>query len=180
MEYKGHNLDIKVQKEILRRSRSMCEMTRLEIERLLDEARIGRLCMAAPDGTPYSVPFPFCWADGSLYLRVAMTGRKGEILSLNDRVCFGVDAYTDMLDDYASVLIEGRLAAVSDAGEKERIRAMNSAKYNRLRRGYRPGHGRSTPIGDLPLRKIVVERVSGRRKESEPRTDEEHHGRRTA
>ena len=158
----------------------MLEMTRTEIDRLLAGARIGRLCLASRDGKPYSLPFPFCWVDGSLYLRVALTGRKGEILALNDQVCFGVDAYTDTLDDYASVLIEGRLAAVTDPQEKARIRSVNDAKYHRLRRGYRPGHGRLTALSDLPLRKIVVERVTGRRKEPELHIDEEDHGRRTA
>ena len=102
------------------------------------------------------------------------------LLTLNDQVCFGVDAYTDTLDDYASVLIEGRLTAVTDPREKARIRSINDAKYDRLRRGYRPGHGRSTALSELPLRKIVVERVSGRRKEPKPHIDEEAHGRRTA
>jgi nitroimidazol reductase NimA-like FMN-containing flavoprotein (pyridoxamine 5'-phosphate oxidase superfamily) len=146
----------------------MLEMTRREIDQLLAQARIGRLCMATPDGRPYSLPFPFCWNEGSLYVRVALTGRKGDLLRLNDHVCFEVDAFTDNLDDYASVLVEGRLVPVDDVTEKAHIKLLNDAKYDRLRSGFRPGHGRSTPLEKLPLRKIVVERLTGRKREPHP------------
>lgn len=143
----------------------MVEMTPAEIDRMLDEARIGRLCMADADGRPYLVPIPFCWADGAVYVRLPLTGRKGEVLSRNDRVCFEVDEYTGTLDHYASVLVEGRLVPVSDLGEKAAVKQLNDEKYQRLRGGYRPGHGRSTPLEALPMRKIVVEQISGRSKE---------------
>ena len=142
----------------------MTDMTPLEIEQLLSDTRIGRLCMAGHDGTPYAVPLPFCWKDGSLYLRLPLTGRKGQVLSENDRVCFEVDEFSETLDRYASVLIEGRLVSVSDLDEKARVKELNDAKYNRLRNGYRPGHGRSTVLENLPMRKVVPQSVSGRKK----------------
>jgi nitroimidazol reductase NimA-like FMN-containing flavoprotein (pyridoxamine 5'-phosphate oxidase superfamily) len=148
----------------------MIEMTRDEIDTLLEQALIGRLCLASPDGRPYCLPFPFCWANGSVYLRIGLSGRKGQILRVNDRVCFEVDSFSDTLDDYASVLIEGRLVPVDDLDEKARIRQLNDAKYQRLRRGRRTGHGRATPLEQLPLRKIVVEQLTGRKKESTPTT----------
>lgn len=146
----------------------MLDMTRDEIAQLLHDARIGRLCMAAPDGKPYSLPFPFLWAEGTLYLRVALAGRKGQILEHNNQVCFEVDTFTDNLDDYASVLVEGRLVPVDDPEERTRVKQLNDAKYSRLRGGHRPGHGRSTPLAQLPLRKILVERLTGRRKQPHP------------
>jgi nitroimidazol reductase NimA-like FMN-containing flavoprotein (pyridoxamine 5'-phosphate oxidase superfamily) len=122
--------------------------------------------MADTDGTPYAIPFPFCWFDGAIYLRLPLTGRKGNVLSRNDRVCFEVDAFTDTLDDYASVIVEGQLFEVTSVEEKLRVKAVNDAKYNRLRGANRPGHGRATPIDALPVRKIVVTQLSGRRKEA--------------
>jgi nitroimidazol reductase NimA-like FMN-containing flavoprotein (pyridoxamine 5'-phosphate oxidase superfamily) len=119
--------------------------------------------MAHPDGRPYILPFPFCRANGAIYLRVALTGRKGEILSQNPQVCFEIDTFSDTLDQYASVLAEGRLVPVTDLDEKARVRALNTAKYKRLRKGHRPGHGRQTPLEALPLCKIAIERLSGRR-----------------
>jgi len=141
----------------------MIDLSPDQIDELLDNTLIGRLCMAHPDGRPYILPFPFCWADGVIYLRVALTGRKGEILTQNPLVCFEIDTFSDTLDQYASVLAEGRLAPVTDLDEKARIRALNTAKYQRLRKGHRPGHGRQTPLEALPLCKITIERLSGRR-----------------
>ena len=143
----------------------MRDMTPDEIDHFLAGARIGRLCMAGRDGRPYSIPLPFCWLGGALYVRLPLTGRKGQILADNDRVCFEADAFTDALDDYASVLVEGRLVPVTNLSEKQRVKQANEEKYRRLRGGHRPGHGRAKPVTDLPLRKLVVEQVAGRRKE---------------
>lgn len=143
----------------------MQDMSPDDIDDFLADARIGRLCMAGRDGRPYTIPMPFCWHAGALYVRLPLTGRKGRVLAENDRVCFEADAFTDTLDDYASVLVEGRLVEVTDAAEKRRVKQANDEKYNRLRGGHRPGHGRARPAADVPLRKLVVERVGGRRKE---------------
>jgi nitroimidazol reductase NimA-like FMN-containing flavoprotein (pyridoxamine 5'-phosphate oxidase superfamily) len=146
----------------------MIDMTPDEIGQMFDDAMIGRLCMADTDGTPYSIPLPFCWANGALYLRLPLTGRKGEVLSRNNRVCFQVDAFTGSLDDYASALVEGRLVEVTRIDEKATVKVANDAKYDRLRGGSRPGHGRSTPLASLPMRKIVVTQLSGKKKEPTP------------
>lgn len=143
----------------------MIEMTAYEIDALLSRTRIGRLCMADPNGRPYAIPVPFYWDGTALYLRLPLTGRKGQILRANNRVCFEVDEYTQTLDDYCSVLIEGWLVEVTGMTERARIKQANDAKYSRLRQGYRPGHGRKTPLAELPMRKLVVEHLSGRRKE---------------
>ena len=124
--------------------------------------------MADAAGRPYTIPLPFCWTDGSVYLRLPLTGRKGVVLTQNDQVCFEVDQFTETLDEYASVLIEGRLVPVVDGSEKLRVKRCNDDKYTRLRRGYRPGHGRATAVDELPLRRIVIERIGGRKKESVP------------
>src|SRR5215213_7496700 len=99
----------------------MQDMTPDEIHRFLDDARIGRLCMAGSDGRPYTIPLPFCWLDGALYVRLPLTGRKGQVLGQNDRVCFEADEFTETLDDYASVLVEGRLVEVNGVEEKRRV-----------------------------------------------------------
>src|SRR5689334_14329309 len=104
---------------------AMREMTNAQMDDLLASARIGRLCMATSTGDPYAIPLPFCWHDGSLYLRLPMKGRKGAILVQNPRVCFEVDWYSDSLDDYGSVLIEGRMEPVISLAEKAQVKAAN-------------------------------------------------------
>ena len=140
----------------------MTEMTEEQVDRPMNDARIGRLCMADGEGRPYVIPLPFCWDEGAVYVRVALTGRKGEVLRENNRVCFEVDYFSESMEEYGSVLVEGRLVPVEDVDEKVRVKALNTSKYIRLRKGYRPGHGRSTPVEALPVQKILVEAVSGR------------------
>jgi nitroimidazol reductase NimA-like FMN-containing flavoprotein (pyridoxamine 5'-phosphate oxidase superfamily) len=146
----------------------MLPMSDREIDGLLGEALIGRLSMAGVDGRPYSIPLPFCWANSSIYLRLPLKGRKGKLLAQNNRVCFEVDTFSNTLDEYASVLVEGRLVEVTDIDEKAAVKRLNDSKYDRLRQGHRPGHGRSTPLGDLPMRKIAVEQVTGRQRSATP------------
>jgi nitroimidazol reductase NimA-like FMN-containing flavoprotein (pyridoxamine 5'-phosphate oxidase superfamily) len=144
----------------------MLEMMPHEIDEMLNESRIGRLCMADDRGRPYAIPLPFCWIDDSVYLRLPLTGRKGRILTSNSHVCFEVDQYSDDLQEYASVLVEGRLVPLSSLDEKLRVKQTNDEKYHRLRGGYRPGHGRSMPLDALPMQKIIVQSLSGRKKDS--------------
>jgi len=139
----------------------MLDMMDHEIDQLLADANIGRLCMADTHGQPYVIPLPFCWLDNGLYLRLPLTGRKGQILTTYNQVCFEVDYFSDDLDEYASVLVEGRLISVDSF---ERIKTANDEKYTRLRGGYRPGHGRGTPLDTLPMKRIAVDRISGRKK----------------
>ncbi len=141
----------------------MIAMSETEVFTLLDTALIGRLAMADSQGRPYAIPLPFCRIDRIIYLRVPMTGRKGEILGANNQVCFEIDVFTDQLDDYASVLVEGHLVPVDDLAEKARVRLLNDAKYNTLRHAWRPGHGRRTALEDLPTRKIIPTSISGRK-----------------
>ena len=144
----------------------MQDMSPCEIDQLLNDALIGRLSMADAAGRPYTIPLPFCWHDGTIYLRLPLRGRKGDVLNQNDQVCFEIDRFSETLDEYESVLIEGRLIAVESIEEKTRVKQLNDEKYNRLRRGYRPGHGRSSSLATLPMRKLAVTSCSGRKKES--------------
>jgi nitroimidazol reductase NimA-like FMN-containing flavoprotein (pyridoxamine 5'-phosphate oxidase superfamily) len=140
-------------------------MSQEEIGQLLQRSRIGRLCMADGAGRPYAIPLPFCYLDAALYLRLPPSGRKAHILAQNPKVCFEVDEFTPTLDDYCSVLLEGELVTVTDLAEKARVRQANTAKYQLLRSGNRRGHGRTTPLEELPLQKIRVESLTGRKKE---------------
>lgn len=151
----------------------MLEMSADQMDERLATTRIGRLCMATADGEPYVIPMPFCWHEGALYMRIAMKGRKGEVLAENPRVCFEVDWFSDALDDYGSILIEGCLEPVRSLDEKARVKVANDEKYARLRRGYRPGHGRQTPLEELALQKIVVRQRSGRCRENGELTNED-------
>ncbi len=142
----------------------MIEMTRQEIIELLEGALIGRIAFAR-DGEPYCIPMPFLYHRGALYFRLPPEGRKEQMLRANPRVCFEADRHAPDLSDYASVIAEGVMTPVTDLAEKAEVRRLTTEKYQRLRGGNRPGHGRAPqPLEAVPLRKIVVHTLAGRKK----------------
>ncbi len=142
----------------------MIEMEREEVEAMLQRAPIGRIAFAR-SGEPYCIPMPFLYWQGALYFRLPLDGRKGEMLAANPQVCFETDEFAADLSAYASVIAEGALVAVTDLGEKAEVRRRTGEKYTSLRGGNRPGHGRPPqPLETLPLRKMEIRALSGRRK----------------
>ncbi len=139
-------------------------MLSVEVDRLMENALLGRLGLADQALRPYVIPLPFCWLENALYLRLPDSGRKHGMLSRNAHVCFEVDWCRDDLSDYASVILEGELVIVADLEEKQRVQAASTLKYERLRGGHRPGHGRAQRLESLPLKKIVPEVISGRKR----------------
>ena len=148
----------------------MIDMTLNEIDRMLAEARIGRLCLAEVDGRPYCIPLPFCWTGGALYLRLPLTGRKGTILAENDRVCFEVDepgavfAYgrfeCDTAIAYASVIAFGRIRVVEDRTAKEAFCRALMSKYAPAD-GSRP-QGFFPRLAQISVYAIGIERLTGK------------------
>jgi len=138
-------------------------MSLTEIQRFLQNQLLGRLAMATPDGVPYVIPMPFCYLNDCIYLRLPITGRKGSIITANNRVCFEVDTCSPRMDYYASVIVDGVIAPVTSVVEKATAREATTDKYRRLRDQYRPGHGRQTSLEDLPTMRIAISCLSGRK-----------------
>lgn len=61
-----------------------------EMERLLREAKIGRLGTCV-DGEPYVVPLSFSYHDSRIVFHCARKGKKLDNIARNPRVCFEVD-----------------------------------------------------------------------------------------
>ena len=72
------------------------ELNELEIERLLEQQRIGRIGCHA-DGLTYIVPINYVYQDGCIYAHSG-PGKKIEMLDKNPQVCFQVDDIQDLLN----------------------------------------------------------------------------------
>ncbi len=92
-----------------------------EIEQLLESERVVRIALHA-GGERYLVPLGYVWLDGFICF-VSMDGRKTRLAAANPDVAFQVDtsARTGIFE-WRSVIGEGRIEAVTDAAEIERIR----------------------------------------------------------
>ncbi len=104
-------------------------MNRDEMTTLLALEPLGRLGMVDGD-RPYVVPMPFFFWRGNIYLPFRLGGRKHQVFAANAHACFEVDWSSMELDDYASILLEGTLEEIGDAGEYQTAMTGLVEKYN--------------------------------------------------
>ncbi len=110
------------------------------VNRLLDEAPVGRLATVGPDGWPMVKPLNFAREGERLYFHCAREGEKLDHIGRDPRVCFEVDlaiAYVKGTAEnpcrasylYRSVIAFGRAHLVEDETERRRALDLLMAKY---------------------------------------------------
>jgi nitroimidazol reductase NimA-like FMN-containing flavoprotein (pyridoxamine 5'-phosphate oxidase superfamily) len=144
----------------------MIDMPQVETLALLDAARVGRLAFVDADGRPYVIPLRYVWHKGALFVRIAYAGRKQEAIEHSRRVCFETDECRDDFSHYGSVVAEGTLIDVINDEEKRSALVAMNLKYERL--AGLPHPGPNPVIEGVALRKIVVDKLSGRKREPDP------------
>jgi nitroimidazol reductase NimA-like FMN-containing flavoprotein (pyridoxamine 5'-phosphate oxidase superfamily) len=97
------------------------EMTKEEIDKLMQEATAGRLGTTGPDGS-YIAPLSFVFYNEHIYFHCHHYGKKLENIGYDPRVCFQVDISSADTLNYRSVVIQGVAKLVAD--EKETMDAM--------------------------------------------------------
>ncbi|MBN1683785.1 pyridoxamine 5'-phosphate oxidase family protein [Candidatus Bathyarchaeota archaeon] len=102
------------------------EITDKEVmEDFLRDQEVGRLATSL-DGKPYVVPINFVYTNGKIIFHSHINGKKMEIISKNQFICFEVDTYTKKEADnpcnysynYMSVIIYGRTNIITDNKKK--------------------------------------------------------------
>ena len=66
------------------------------IRAIMEEALVCRIGLS-DDGMPYVVPMNFGLGENCLYLHCAAEGRKLDIIRRNDRVCFEMDLFREVI-----------------------------------------------------------------------------------
>ena len=92
------------------------ELNELEIERLLEQQRLGRIGCHA-DGLTYIVPINYVYQDGCIYAHSG-PGKKIEMLDKNPQVCFQVDDIQDLLN-WKSVITWGIYEQITGSKEMQ-------------------------------------------------------------
>ena len=114
---------------------------RVKIETFLARARVGVLGMYA-EGYPYAVPVNFLWHDGCVYFHGMGSGKKEELLSISQSVCFTVYEEFGTVTDpvpchadtsYMSVMLFGKAQKVTDC---EAAAAALQKLVEKFMRGY--------------------------------------------
>jgi nitroimidazol reductase NimA-like FMN-containing flavoprotein (pyridoxamine 5'-phosphate oxidase superfamily) len=110
------------------------------VRAIMEEARVCRIGLS-DDGMPYIVPMNFGLGEDCIYLHCAAEGRKLDIIRRNDRVCFEMDLFREVVlgqspcgcsARYESVIGFGRASIVEEPGAKrtalDRIMEHNGVK----------------------------------------------------
>jgi uncharacterized protein len=96
------------------------------VRSIMEEAAVCRIGLS-DDGTPYIVPMNFGLGENCIYLHCAAEGRKLDIIRQNNRVCFEMDLFREVIlgrsacgssARYESVIGFGCASIVEEPGEK--------------------------------------------------------------
>jgi hypothetical protein len=139
------------------------------IGKIMEEAPVCRIGVS-DDGMPYVVPMSFGLGEGRLYFHCAAEGRLLDIIRKNDRVCFEMDLFREVIMGqspcgcscrYESVIGFGRAVIVAEPGEKK-------TALDRIMEHY----GQAVPIAYKPeifantaVVRIDIASVTGKRRE---------------
>jgi len=93
-------------------------MTHREMDDLLKSQLLCRITFH-DEPYPYMLPMEYYYFGDTIYFHFTMTGRKIELMSKNPNVTVEIDWYDDMLTDYKSVILRGRLVPVDNPGRAQ-------------------------------------------------------------
>jgi uncharacterized protein len=139
------------------------------VRAIMEEAPVCRIGVS-DDGMPYVVPMSFGLGEDRLYFHCAAEGRLLDIIRKNDRVCFEMDLFREVIMGqspcgcscrYESVIGFGRAVIVEEPGEKK-------AALDRIMEHY----GEEAPSAYKPdifenttVVRIAITGVTGKRRE---------------
>ena len=145
----------------------------IEISEIIRKCQVCRLALSQDD-KPYIVPVSFGYDGSSLYFHSARAGKKIDILSVNNNVCFEFESEVTLLHDetspcnwsfaFKSVIGFGKAEKLSTAEDKMR-------GLNHIVRQYsdRTWDFKNISLSGLSVWKITIESMTG--KQSPPPTD---------
>lgn len=135
------------------------------IEAIILRSSVCRLALSE-DNHPYIVPLCFGYEDNTLYFHSAPHGKKLEILSKNNTVCFEFDIDRRIVEaedacgwtmNYRSVIGFGKASIIGDPPEK--LKALNAIIQHYA--------GNPLPYSEVKLKgtvfiKVEIEKITGR------------------
>lgn len=143
------------------------QVTHDEAMAILGQAEYGVLSTIDNDGYPYGVPLHYIVLGEAVYLHCALEGYILDNISHNNRVCFTVVGYSELLPssftaNYESVIVFGKANLVEGAEKIDMLKA--------LVRRYSPEHyDKGMKVIDsfkdkCSVIRIDVEHVTGKKK----------------
>jgi nitroimidazol reductase NimA-like FMN-containing flavoprotein (pyridoxamine 5'-phosphate oxidase superfamily) len=147
------------------------DMSHREMDELLKSQLLCRISFH-DEPYPYTLPMEYYYFGDVIYFHFTTTGKKMDLMNLNPNVTVEVDWYDDMLTDYKSVILKGRLVPVDNADERNTVNvAMSSAvrekagikSYLRIPWGKKGVDYLSASNIPLKLLKLEIKDMSGKK-----------------
>lgn len=115
------------------------QLSKEEINRVLNNAQVGRIATYNENGYPYVVPVHFIVHEEKIYIHGLIKGQKISNLIRNNKVGFEVDEMGAIIPDnenpcdtnteFRSVIIQGTAQMIEDRALKEKVLHIVVEKY---------------------------------------------------
>ncbi len=139
-----------------------------KIREIIDKCDTCYVGMVDTEGKPYVLPFNFGYEDGRIYLHMAPSGKKNDILPQNPDVCVAFSTDHELFHrhetvacsygmKYRSVLAYGKAVKIEDYDEKVRIMNVTMQKYTGKDFSYNP-----PAINNVTIYTIEVAKIEGK------------------
>ena len=110
---------------------------------IVDRCADGVVSMVDDAGAPYAVPVNLVREDNRVYFHSAMAGKKADCMRKHPNVCVACVESGAEIDQpglttrYASAILTGTAAEVTDAAEKVNALRLLAGRFSRLHRPHR-------------------------------------------
>lgn len=105
------------------------QVTHDEAMKILDQAEYGVLSTIDADGYPYGLPLHHIVLNDAVYLHCALEGHIIDTIAANNKVCFTVVGYSELLPstfsaNYESVIVFGKVTLVEEPEKVDMLKAL--------------------------------------------------------
>ncbi|MBC8420174.1 MAG: pyridoxamine 5'-phosphate oxidase family protein [Desulfobacterales bacterium] len=141
-------------------------LDREEIESIIKKADVCRLAFSV-DNRPYIVPLNFGYKEKCLYFHTASVGKKIDMLTTNNNVCFELDVDCALVKSenpcdwtmkYRSVIGHGKAFVLTDAEEKRRALDIIVEHYSGIANEYDEKR-----VNRLAIIKVEIQSMTGKK-----------------
>ncbi len=136
------------------------------IQKILSKSEVCRIAMIDND-KPYIVPLNYGYKDNTIYFHSAPFGKKIELLKINNKVCFEIELFTQIVKKkipcdwgakYRSVIGYGIIEFLTDFDQKKEGLDIIMAHYGKTDKNIYP----DKQIGKVLILKLKIEGITGK------------------
>jgi nitroimidazol reductase NimA-like FMN-containing flavoprotein (pyridoxamine 5'-phosphate oxidase superfamily) len=136
------------------------------IEDILSKSEVCRIALIDND-RPYIVPLNYGYKNNAIYFHSSPRGKKIELLKTNNKVCFEIELFTEIVKNeipctwgtkYRSVIGYGTIELLTDPDQKTEGLDIIMAHYGKTDKNI----FQDKQIGNVLILKLKIEEITGK------------------